>query len=93
MYSFPGATDNTLFQKFERQHKSNQFYRSPTMKLREPVFTVVHYASDVTYSVQVCQCCDIDMYRSMCACLDKQHYSAYIHIGTTECKYVAMHFT
>ena len=52
-YSFPGADDNSLFQKFERQHKTHPHYRSPQLKLKDPVFAIVHYASDVTYSIQV----------------------------------------
>ena len=51
--SFPGADDNSLFQKFERQHKSHPHYHTPQMRHKNPVFTIVHYASDVTYSVQV----------------------------------------
>ena len=52
--SFPGADDNSLFQKFERQHKSHPHYRVPQLRHQNPVFTIVHYASDVTYSVKVC---------------------------------------
>ena len=51
--SFPGADDNSLFQKFERQHKSHPNYHTPQMKLKEPQFTILHYASGVTYSIQV----------------------------------------
>ena len=54
-YSFPGADDNTLFQKFERQHKNHPHYRSPQLKQQDPQFTILHYASEVTYSVKV-QC-------------------------------------
>jgi myosin-9 len=50
--SFPGADDNSLFQKFERQHKSHPHYRVPQLRHQNPVFTIVHYASDVTYSVK-----------------------------------------
>ena len=51
--SFPGADDNSLYQKFERQHKNHTHFRSPTMKLKDPQFTILHYASEVTYSIQV----------------------------------------
>ena len=51
--SFPGADDNSLFQKFERQHKPHPHYHTPQMRHHTPVFTIVHYASDVTYSVKV----------------------------------------
>ena len=52
--SFPGADDLSLFEKFERQHKgSSTHYSSPQLKKKEPVFTVSHYASPVTYSIQV----------------------------------------
>jgi hypothetical protein len=50
--SFPGADDNSLFQKFNRQHKSHPHYHTPQLRHRNPVFTIVHYASDVSYSVQ-----------------------------------------
>lgn len=50
--SFPGADDSSLFQKFERQHKSHPYFSAPQMKQREPVFTISHYASHVTYSIQ-----------------------------------------
>ena len=53
MCSFPGADDNSLFQKFERQYKSHPNYHTPQMKLKEPQFTILHYASAVTYSIQV----------------------------------------
>ena len=52
-FSFPGADDISLFEKFERQHKSNRYYSSPQMKQKEPYFTISHYASPVTYSIQV----------------------------------------
>lgn len=52
--SFPGADDHSLFQKFECQHKNNPHYHSPQLKLKDPQFTVLHYASDVSYSIQVC---------------------------------------
>lgn len=51
--SFPGADDNTLFQKFERQQKNHAHYRSPQLKQQDPQFTILHYASEVTYSVKV----------------------------------------
>ena len=53
-FSFPGADDLSLFEKFERQHKgSSTHYSSPQLKRKEPVFTISHYASLVTYSIQV----------------------------------------
>ena len=55
-YSFPGADDNTLFQKFERQQKNHPHYRSPQLKQQDPQFTILHYASEVTYSVKVRTC-------------------------------------
>ena len=59
-YSFPGADDNTLFQKFERQHKNHPHYRSPQLKQQDPQFTILHYASEVTYSVKVwCTVCAV----------------------------------
>ena len=60
LFSFPGADDISLFEKFERQHKSNRYYSSPQMKQREPYFTISHYASPVTYSIQVVNHSDLD---------------------------------
>ena len=60
--SFPGADDNSLFQKFNRQHKSHPHYHTPQLRHRNPVFTIVHYASDVSYSVQVFFCVYMYMY-------------------------------
>lgn len=51
--SFPGADDDSLFQKFERQQKNHAHYRSPQLKQQDPQFTILHYASEVTYSVKV----------------------------------------
>ncbi len=58
-YSFPGADDNTLFQKFERQQKNHPHYRSPQLKQQDPQFTILHYASEVTYSVKVRTVCTV----------------------------------
>jgi hypothetical protein len=59
-YSFPGADDNTLFQKFERQQKNHPHYRSPQLKQQDPQFTILHYASEVTYSVKVRTLCTVN---------------------------------
>ena len=51
--SFPGADDFSLFQKFERQHKNHAHFSTPQLKQRNPVFTISHYASSVTYAIEV----------------------------------------
>ncbi|XP_074649621.1 unconventional myosin-IXb-like isoform X2 [Tubulanus polymorphus] len=48
--NFPGATDDTLLEKFHRQHKSNTYYEVPPV--RESTFTIVHYAGKVKYMVK-----------------------------------------
>lgn len=45
--SFPGATNETLLQKFNSVHKDNQFYEAP--QRREAAFVVRHYAGAVKY--------------------------------------------
>jgi myosin-9 len=46
-YSFPGATNETLLQKFNTVHKDNPFYEAP--QRREAAFVVRHYAGAVKY--------------------------------------------
>uniref|UniRef100_A0AAY5EEA3 Myosin IXb n=1 Tax=Electrophorus electricus TaxID=8005 RepID=A0AAY5EEA3_ELEEL len=48
--SFPHATDNTLLEKFKRQHQDNPFF-VPTPVL-EPAFIVLHYAGKVKYQIK-----------------------------------------
>lgn len=50
-YSFPGATNETLLQKFNTVHKDNKFYEKP--QRREPAFIVNHYAGRVKYQVRI----------------------------------------
>ncbi|XP_070163242.1 unconventional myosin-IXa isoform X4 [Polyergus mexicanus] len=45
--NFPGATNETLLQKFNTVHKDNQFYEAP--QRREAAFVVRHYAGAVKY--------------------------------------------
>lgn len=45
--SFPGATNETLLQKFNTVHKDNSFYEAP--QRREAAFVVRHYAGAVKY--------------------------------------------
>lgn len=47
--SFPGATNETLLQKFNTVHKDNKFYKKPQKK--EFAFIVEHYAGKVKYQV------------------------------------------
>lgn len=48
--SFPGATNETLLQKFNSCHKeNNQFYEKPQKK--ENAFIIKHYAGKVKYQV------------------------------------------
>ncbi|XP_025992443.1 unconventional myosin-IXa isoform X4 [Solenopsis invicta] len=45
--NFPGATNETLLQKFNTVHKENPFYEAP--QRREAAFVVRHYAGAVKY--------------------------------------------
>lgn len=50
LFSFPGATNETLLQKFNSCHKeNNQFYEKPQRK--ENAFIIKHYAGKVKYQV------------------------------------------
>uniref|UniRef100_A0A069DY68 Putative myosin class v heavy chain n=1 Tax=Panstrongylus megistus TaxID=65343 RepID=A0A069DY68_9HEMI len=47
--NFPGASNETLLQKFNSVHKDNMFYEMP--QKREAAFIVRHYAGKVKYQV------------------------------------------
>ena len=49
--SFPGATNETLLNKFHTQHQNNEYYEVPQM--RENAFSIVHYAGRVKYQIAV----------------------------------------
>lgn len=51
IHSFPGATNETLLQKFNSCHKENAFYEKPQKK--EYAFIIKHYAGKVKYQVNV----------------------------------------
>ena len=48
-HSFPGATNETLLDKFHAQHSQDGYYEVPQMK--EDTFLVKHYAGMVKYSI------------------------------------------
>ncbi|CAG7723273.1 unnamed protein product [Allacma fusca] len=47
--NFPGATNETLLQKFNSVHKEHRFYEVP--QKREAAFVICHYAGKVKYQV------------------------------------------
>ena len=49
--SFPGATNDTLLEKFHQNHKNSDYYVMPMR--RESTFTVKHYAGQVKYHIRV----------------------------------------
>lgn len=51
IFSFPGATNETLLQKFNSVHKESQFYEKPQRK--ENAFIIKHYAGKVKYQVSL----------------------------------------
>ncbi|XP_023707934.1 unconventional myosin-IXa isoform X6 [Cryptotermes secundus] len=59
--SFPGATNETLLQKFNSVHKENNFYEIP--QRREAAFIVRHYAGKVKYQVTEMREKNLDLMR------------------------------
>ncbi|GJQ74626.1 Myo9 [Trypoxylus dichotomus] len=59
--NFPGATSETLLQKFHSVHKENKFYQKP--QKREGAFIVVHYAGKVKYQVSDMREKNLDLMR------------------------------
>lgn len=50
-FSFPQATNQTLLDKFKRQHEGNSYIDFPAVM--EPAFIIRHYAGKVKYGVKV----------------------------------------
>ncbi|KAK6631291.1 hypothetical protein RUM44_005817 [Polyplax serrata] len=59
--NFPGATNETLVQKFNSVHKDNEFYEIP--QRRESAFIVRHYAGKVKYQVAEMREKNLDLMR------------------------------
>ncbi|CAL1678036.1 unnamed protein product [Lasius platythorax] len=59
--NFPGATNETLLQKFNTVHKENQFYEAP--QRREAAFVVRHYAGSVKYQASNMREKNLDLMR------------------------------
>lgn len=49
--NFPAASDDTLLQKFNQQHKNSEYYEMPPHKAS--TFIIRHYAGSVKYSIKV----------------------------------------
>lgn len=60
--NFPGASNETLLQKFNSVHKDNHFYEMP--QRREPAFIVRHYAGKVKYQVAEMREKNLDLMRT-----------------------------
>ena len=75
--SFPGADDNSLFLKFQQQHKKHSHFKSPPVRQSEPLFIIVHYAGDVLYQVKVWVCgwvwmgCALYERTCVCSCMGR----------------------
>lgn len=54
-YSFPQATNQTLLDKFKRQHEGNRYIEFPAVM--ESAFIIKHYAGKVKYGVKVSPFC------------------------------------
>lgn len=50
-FSFPQATNQTLLDKFKRQHEDDPYIEFPAVM--EPAFIIKHYAGKVKYGVKV----------------------------------------
>lgn len=50
-FSFPQASNQTLLDKFKRQHEGNSYIEFPAVM--EPAFIIRHYAGKVKYGVKV----------------------------------------
>ncbi|KAJ9600223.1 hypothetical protein L9F63_009483, partial [Diploptera punctata] len=59
--NFPGATNETLLQKFNSVHKDSNFYEIP--QRRESAFIVRHYAGKVKYQVTEMREKNLDLMR------------------------------
>ncbi|XP_018320013.1 unconventional myosin-IXa isoform X2 [Agrilus planipennis] len=59
--NFPGATNETLLQKFNSMHRDNNWYQQP--QKREAAFIVVHYAGKVKYQVTEMREKNLDLMR------------------------------
>ncbi|PSN45275.1 hypothetical protein C0J52_10353 [Blattella germanica] len=59
--NFPGATNETLLQKFNSVHKDNNFYEIP--QRREAAFIVRHYAGKVKYQAAEMREKNLDLMR------------------------------
>ncbi|XP_032668509.1 unconventional myosin-IXa-like isoform X3 [Odontomachus brunneus] len=59
--NFPGATNETLLQKFNTVHKENPFYEAP--QRREAAFVVRHYAGSVKYQASNMREKNLDLMR------------------------------
>ncbi|KAF6210863.1 hypothetical protein GE061_013974 [Apolygus lucorum] len=59
--NFPGASNETLLQKFNSIHKDGEFYEMPQKK--EPAFVIRHYAGRVKYQVAEMREKNLDLMR------------------------------
>lgn len=50
-FSFPQASNQTLLDKFKRQHEGNSYIEFPAVM--EPAFIIRHYAGKVKYGIKV----------------------------------------
>lgn len=54
-FSFPQASNQTLLDKFKRQHEGNSYIEFSAVM--EPAFIIRHYAGKVKYGVKVSERC------------------------------------
>ena len=66
-HSFPQATNQTLLDKFRRQHDANRYIEFPAVM--EPAFIIHHYAGKVKYGVKVSVCMCVGVCVCVCVCV------------------------
>lgn len=69
-FSFPQASNQTLLDKFKRQHEGNTYIEFPAVM--EPAFIIRHYAGKVKYGVKVRGCLCVVAKQQLNVCLRPQ---------------------
>lgn len=75
-YSFPGATNETLLQKFNSVNKENEYYEVP--QKREAAFIVRHYAGKVKYQSNEFREKNLDLMKADIVAVLKSSQYAYV---------------
>ncbi|GAB6028580.1 Unconventional myosin-IXAa, variant 2 [Chamberlinius hualienensis] len=74
--NFPGATNQTLLQKFNNENKDNEFYE--VLQRRDVGFVVKHYAGKVQYNVKDFREKNLDLMRQDIVSVLKNSHMAFV---------------